>query len=276
MKKITTDFHIHSECSCDSASLKFDDLIAEEKRCGITDYGITDHWHSRVQEADIAASRKEYDRVTAAHPELKGHFHFGMELSVMSEWEIERIAEGEIRPVYGIRSGGPAGTAPCFDMREETLAEYGVEFVVAGVHWDLYAPRTKEALAADYMKQSLFAISSPFTDIFAHFCWAMPSRDLGNPFTDFSLFTPAMLSELKGALRDCHVAFELNLPGILLSYPEAFVDRYLGFAKELQDGGVLLSLGSDTHEAHIVPERFEKAEILFDRYGIDPERFWKL
>ena len=276
MKKITTDFHIHSECSCDSACLKFDDLVAEQKRCGITDYGITDHWHSRVQEADIAASRREYDRVMAAHPELRGHFHFGIELSVMSDWEIEKIAKENLRPVYGIRSGGPAGTAPCFDMRGETLEKYGVEFVVAGVHWDLYAPRTREALAADYMKQSLFAISSPFTDIFAHFCWAYPSKDLGNPFADFSLFTPSMLSELKSALLENRVAFELNLPGVVLSYPEDFVDRYLGFAKDLQDSGVVLSLGSDTHEAHILPERFGRAEVLFDRYGLDPEKFWKL
>ena len=42
MKKLSTDWHIHTEDSCDSACLRMADLVAEQKQNGITDYGVTD------------------------------------------------------------------------------------------------------------------------------------------------------------------------------------------------------------------------------------------
>ena len=39
--------------------------------------------------------------------------------------------------------------------------------------------------------------------------------------------------------------------------------------------GIALAVGSDCHRAHILGA-YEKAEILFDKYGIDVDKFWKL
>lgn len=60
---ITSDWHIHTHCSCDSASMGFETLVKEAKELGLTDYGVSDHYHTRIQESDIAHSRIEYEKV---------------------------------------------------------------------------------------------------------------------------------------------------------------------------------------------------------------------
>lgn len=50
---ITSDWHIHTKCSCDSACMEFETLVAEAKRLGITDFGVSDHYHTRIQESGI-------------------------------------------------------------------------------------------------------------------------------------------------------------------------------------------------------------------------------
>ena len=139
---ITTDWHIHSKCSCDSACMEFEDLVQETKRLGITDFGISDHYHTRIQEADIAASRIEYEKTLERHPELSGHFHFGIEATIVSEWEVKRIASGDYDepPVYGFRTGGPENAPILFDFDDEFIEKYGIEYVVAGMHWQCVSP----------------------------------------------------------------------------------------------------------------------------------------
>ena len=44
MRKLTTDFHIHTEFSCDSACITYENLISELSKNCITDFGITDHF----------------------------------------------------------------------------------------------------------------------------------------------------------------------------------------------------------------------------------------
>lgn len=281
MYKITSDWHMHTEYSCDDASMKMFDLPIEQAVNGITDFGVTDHLHTLLQEADINSSRIAYDKVIAAHPELQGHFHFGVEASVMSEWEADRIARGDYTgfPTYGMRHGCPKNARPWIGANAEFCEKYGIEYVISGVHWPLHIERGLEYTVGEYFRQYLFAAAFPQTDILAHFLWWNPcNNDVDtNPFFDFpNVISEKMRGELQAALLENHVAFELNLCAVLLPYPESFRDSYLGWCADLQHAGVMLSVGSDNHSSHISGDIYRKAERYFEHYGIDTEKFFCL
>ena len=112
--RITSDWHIHSQNSCDGACMLVSDLVQKAAEKGIADYGLTDHIHTPYNLPDLVASRKEF-LSNSPSP----HFHFGTEASCVSQWEIEEVAAGKHRrPTYGLRKGGPAG-APLEALRLE-------------------------------------------------------------------------------------------------------------------------------------------------------------
>ncbi|MBE6892017.1 MAG: hypothetical protein E7481_08360 [Ruminococcaceae bacterium] len=276
--KIVNDWHIHTECSCDDACLTFDNLILTAKNSGLTDFGVTDHLHSLVQEADIANSRKEFDRIIAENPHLKGHFHFGIEASVMSKWELDKINRKDYEgsaPIYGI-GGGPKNAEVDFAFNDEFLEKYGVEYIVSGVHWTRYDDDEPLAVAKDYHRQYLFAASHPKTTILAHYLWWNPIRGMENPFLSDKYVTDSMRNELKAALLQYGKAFELNLDAVILSHSEAWLEKYLGFVSELQSSGVKLSVGSDCHDGSLNGTRYSKAAKLFETYNIDTSKFFTL
>ena len=280
-QSIRSDWHIHSHCSCDSACLTFEDLISDAKALSLTDFGITDHYHTRIQEPDIAASRAEYDAALVRHPELAGHFHFGIEATLVSEWEVGKIASGEYTelPVYGLRTGGPAHSPVLLDFDDEFLARYGIEYVVTGMHWSMYCATDTQTMAKEYHRQYMYAATHPFTTIMAHYLWwdASLLREVPNPFTVFDVVSESMRSELKAALLECHTAFELN-PCMICTdaLPESFHDAYLGWAAELQRSGVVLSMGSDCHNAHLRTDYFAKMNQRLAHYGIDRAKLFCL
>ena len=288
---ITSDWHIHTHCSCDSACMEFETLVKCAKEYGITDFGVSDHYHTRIQEADIANSHKEFEKTLQAHPELKGHFHFGIEATIISEWEIEKIITGDYvgvkeAPTYGVRVGGPKNAPVTFDFDEEFLRKYGIEYVVAGVHWPMYCDTDRDSLLKEYHRQYMFAATHPYTTILAHYMWydkgVIPNiwgvKDAKNPFLDFSTVPVSMLDELKAALLECDTAFELNLGGIVFAadLPDIFKDEYLGWAADLQRSGVVLSIGSDSHAPAFDKAEYDEADRLFKHYGIDTSTFLSL
>ena len=97
--KITSDWHIHTRNSCDTAegALSVSQLIIEASERGITDLGITDHYHGPYSLKYIIASRKEF-----VESEPPPRFHFGVEVSCISQWELDQMAAGLHEPVlYG-------------------------------------------------------------------------------------------------------------------------------------------------------------------------------
>ena len=87
--KIRQNLHIHSRHSCDSACAQLDDIQKEMEAAGITEYGLSDHLHTHYNLCDIQGARNEflcYDRPK--------NFHFGIEVSGISEWERDKIASG--------------------------------------------------------------------------------------------------------------------------------------------------------------------------------------
>ena len=78
--KLKTNFHIHSQHSCDSACAKILDIIKEMEEMGFEEYGLTDHLHTSYNLPDIISARRDF--LASCPPE---HFHFGIEVSVVEE-----------------------------------------------------------------------------------------------------------------------------------------------------------------------------------------------
>ena len=283
---IKSDWHIHTHCSCDSACMEFETLINDAKALGITDFGVSDHYHTRLQESDIAASRADYEATIVRHPELKGHFHFGIEATVVSEWEVEKIKRKDYDefPEYGIRVGGPAGAPVMFDIDDEFVEKYKIDYVVAGMHWPMYCGTDTDSLLKEYHRQYMFCATNPLSTILAHYLWwddclysslwNMP--DLKNPFLNFSVIPESMRDELKSALTENNVAFELNPCMFNKNMPTSFVDDYLGWASDLAKSGVTLAFGSDCHRPRLADVKYREIEGIFTHYGIDTDKFFSL
>ena len=126
--RLTSDWHIHSRNSCDGAAITVADLVRGAKAKGIRDFGLTDHIHTPFNLPDLAASREEY---LASNPSPR--FHFGVEVSVVSQWELDQIAKGLAKsPVYGIRHGGPQGASLAIGLTATDITTFGIEYVVGG------------------------------------------------------------------------------------------------------------------------------------------------
>ncbi|MBT3377216.1 MAG: PHP domain-containing protein [Lentisphaerae bacterium] len=277
---LTSDWHIHSRNSCDQACITVDDLVRRAAEEGIRDFGLTDHVHTPINLPDLVSSREEY---LGAVPESR--FHFGVELSCVSQWELDRIAEGAYdgEAVYGIRQGGPAWAEPALGVTREDLTACGVEYVVAGTHWPLYVPFEREAIIRDYHRQNMFLAQHPLVDIVAHPWWWMghwkdsDGRYTGEPwFDDFGCIPQTMHAEFAAALVESDTRAEANISANLLSgsYPERFKRQYAEYLAGLKLAGVQLTLGSDCHDAGYAIDFTEAARRL-SAVGISDDDFWR-
>jgi len=278
--KITSDWHIHSANSCDEAALSVWDLLREAPAKGIRDLGLTDHIHTPFNLPDLANSRAEFDREGAS-----GRFHFGVEVSCVSQWEIEQIARGAVaNPVYGIRTGGPAGCQLAIGLAEADLERFDVEFVVGGTHWPMYVPMQRETIIRDYHRQNMFLANHSLVDIVAHPWWwhGHWQDDSGHfsdePwFDDFGCIPQSMHVEFAAAAIQNRKRVEINLGAMLLNpaYPQRFKQQYLEYLGGLNSSGVSLCIGSDCHDVHYDVD-FESAATMLDSVGIAEKDLWVL
>ena len=281
---ITSDWHIHTKHSCDGACMEYEALVKDAKELGIKDYGVSDHYHSRLQEPDIKASREDYEKTLEKYPELKGHFHFGLELSVMSDWEIEKIAKGDYAepPLWGIRMGGPENNAPVYDITDEFIEKYKIEYIIGGVHWLLYCKSDKESIIKEQHKQYMFCASNPKTDILAHYLWFNPMDlkrwpEMEDPCKYHLEISETMRNELVCALKENNVAFEISSGLFMKEHPTTLLDEYCGWVSDMQRSGVVLSMGSDSHAENLRNYcNYDKVEEMLKHYKIDSSKFFCL
>jgi len=277
---ITSDWHIHSRNSCDEASLAIHDLISQAPGLGILDFGVTDHIHTPLNLPDLEASRAEF---LANDPSPR--FHFGVEVSVVSKWELAELARGEHeRPVYGLRSGGPPGAEPAIGIAEDHLRRLSVEYVVGGTHWPLYVPLERESVIRDYHRQNLFLATHPLVDIVAHPWWWMghwksaDGRYLGDPWLDdFGKIPASLHDEFAAAVLEHSKGVEINIGAMLMNptYPSTFPGQYVEYLAGLKARGVRLSLGSDCHSPRYAPD-LAAVERLLATVGLRDEDLWRL
>ncbi len=277
--KIDTDWHIHSRNSCDEASLTVADLVTGAAARGIDDFGLTDHVHTPFNLPDVARSRAEF---LSCGPSPR--FHFGVEVSCVSQWEIDEIARGHYEsPTYGLRSGGQPGCALAIGLTQDDIRTYQIEYVVGGTHWPIYVNLERHAVIRDYHRQNMFLATHPLVDIVAHPWWWMGHWQDANGnypaepwFDDFGVIPPAMHDEFAAALLESDTKVEINIGAMLLNprYPEGFASVYLEYMAGLQSRGVRLSIGSDCHSDRYDAGLEEAAQRL-DRAGIEAD-FWCL
>ena len=278
---ITSDWHIHSRNSCDAASMVVADLVRGAAEKGILDYGLTDHLHTSYNMPDIVASRAEYETCDPTP-----RFHFGIEVSCVSQWELDQVAAGNYDPAkpptYGLRQGGPAWAQPAIALTGEDVERYQIEFVVGGTHWPLYVPVEGGAIRRDYHRQNMFLAEHPLVDIVAHPWWwhgAWMDEDghyRGEPWlADFTRIPRSMHDEFAAAVVENDKVVEINIAAMLLNrtYPETFKGQYLSYLAELKARGVKLSIGSDCHSPQYDTDMRAAARLL-ESVGIGEGDLW--
>ncbi|HJN14065.1 MAG TPA: PHP domain-containing protein [Armatimonadota bacterium] len=278
--RITTDWHIHSRNSCDGASAPIHEIIRGAEVQGITDFGVTDHVHTAYNLPDMDASREEY---LANQPAAR--FHFGVEVSVVSEWELgqlDRIRSEGL--TYGLRSGGPPGAAPAIGLTEADIDRLGIEHVVGGTHWPLYCEVERDEVIRDYHRQNMFLAEHPLVDIVAHPWWWMGHwKDEDGRYTtdpwldDFGKVPTSMHDEFAAATVESGTAVEINIGACLMNadYPESFAGQYVEYLALLNERGVTFSVASDLHAATYDVD-FPKAAEMLAPLGIADEDLWRL
>ena len=274
--KIRQNLHIHSMHSCDSACAALNDIQNEMLSLGMTEFGVSDHLHTHYNLCDIQSARNDF----LAYRRPK-QFHFGIEISAVSQWECEKIAAGDYEiikddPVYGLRfTEGPAGSPVCIGITAEEIKALGIEYVIGGVHWPLYSPPGRESAYEDYFNQMMELIRNPLVDILAHPWGAIEHaagdwfhhRDEAHKDYDAILNIPEELNEkLIKELLKYNKCAELNL-SCMLTRPEKCCKHYWNMFSSWREAGVKFVIGSDQHSAHFNPIVFKAAELLLDIYG---------
>lgn len=298
---ITTDWHIHSRNSCDCKDAPIPTPMAETvaaiEAAGICDYGITDHLHTPYNLPDLAASRREFDGLPPS-----ARRHFGIEVSCVSQWEIDELASGRHKaPVYGLRRGGPAGGPLAIGLTPGNMTDLGIEYVVGGTHWPLYVPIEREAVIRDYHRQNMFLACHSIVTIVAHPWWWMGHwREADglyrtDPwFDDFGKIPRSLHDEFAAAVREHGKVVEINLHAMVLNmtYPERFRRQYCDYLAGLKAAGVRLSLGSDHHAQYSLygedesssslspvqrkATQFDAALAMLNAVGIRGDELWRL
>ena len=279
--KITTDWHIHSHNSCDcrGRGMTMRQIIEGAAAVGITDFGVAEHLHSRVNMPDIVASRDEF---VASSPPAR--FHFGLEATCMRQWELDEIAAGGHEDAeWGIPDRGPGGGPFAIDLGERDVLALGIEYVIGVVHWSRGVAMQREAIIDDYLGQYLFLAGHPLVDIIGHPWWwngafeDPPRRYMTKPwFDDFAVIPQSVHDEFIAALLENGKAAEIN-PGVLMTdyYPEPWRMQYLEYLGELARRGVKLAAGSDRH-LRPYENGFEAMAALLEKVGIRDEDLWRL
>ena len=57
---IEQDFHLHTHCSCDSASAQLSDIVNGAQEAGLKHWGISDHLHTQFNLPDIEIAAREF------------------------------------------------------------------------------------------------------------------------------------------------------------------------------------------------------------------------
>ena len=288
---IKNDFHIHTHCSCDSASAQIPDIVRAAKEVGLQHFGISDHLHTRFNLPDVEVAAKEF-REFGPVP----GFHFGIEISCATLWECEKIAKRDyascfkctvhghefqtMTPIDGVMYGGPANGPLWVDITKEEIDRLGIEYLIGGVHKPNYTEQEPKTMIDDFFNQSCYLLNHEFIDILAHpwdmltfwSGWNIVTHDPNDldPGVYFKI-PQEYWDELEHLFKANHKLCELNA---FMLYSRKDVQKYyLEHIAKWRDAGVKFTFGSDLHGPQYAPQQREGVENLIAPYGFTEADF---
>ncbi|NMA42256.1 MAG: PHP domain-containing protein [Oligosphaeraceae bacterium] len=291
-----SDFHIHTHCSCDSASAQIQDIVREYRAHGFKQLGISDHLHTRFNLPDIVIARQEYDALGCdADPDL----HFGIEVTCATAWECEKIARRDytscftidvegipfrtITPIDGVMFGGPTGGPLQIDLTDEEIRMLKIEYVIGGVHKPNYTRLAPEPMLEDFFNQMCYLIKHPIIDILAHpwdglAFWSsktLLTKDRSEMrFDVYRMIPQEMNDELGRLLIENRKYAEINASIIdVQGMPDDAIHAILAIYARWKEQGVTFTYGSDLHEPHYPKDRLKRFDVLIREYGFKEEDF---
>lgn len=260
-------------------------LYEEARRAGIDWLGVTDHISCRLNDDYLLAARREYDEL-----EPKPGFLFGLEVSCLRRWDLERndrmgVEGGD----FAFHAGGPEAGELALYLPEELMEKLKPAYVIGGVHWPLGTPVDREAVIREYHRQYMFLAEHPRVDVVGHPWWFVSppwwdgawhderDRYQGPPwFDDFGAVPESMHEELAAAARQNDTAVEIN-PGAIFSnprYPAAFKLDYWDYLAGMKERGVQFITGSDSHADGYNRDRLPSIESEVERLGLTESHLW--
>lgn len=278
--QLKQDFHIHTHCSCDSASAAIAEIVRGCQAAGYEHFGISDHLHTKFNMPDIEIARKEF----LEFGKVEG-FHFGIEITCATQWECEKIAKRDfascftcevngrkfqtMTPIDGIMYGGPADGPLMVDLTQEDIDRLGIEYVIGGVHKPNYTEQTPQRMIDDYFNQSCFLLNHELVDVLAHPWDGLPfwsgyfivTRDEADRHPEaFFQIPQEYWDELAHLLVSNNKLAELNCCNLF--YPDEKIARFLMEKMvEWKEKGVKFTFATDLHGA-VYPDTSKISELL--------------
>lgn len=249
--------------------MKMSSLVEGAAEKGIARYGITDHIHTPFNYPDIINSKKAFDANN------KKGFYFGVEVSCVSQWELNMISSGaKGNLTYGIREGGPAGGKLAVAIDEEYIDLHDIKYVVGGTHWAMYTDNKAQDIVRDYHRQNMYLSEHKLIDIVAHPWWYLgPCKD--GWYENFNIIPLSMHEEFAKSCIENEKIVEVNLSAMILSdkNSEKFKQEYLEYLIMLKEFGVKFSIGSDCHNEFYNID-FLKASNMLESAGFTSVDFF--
>lgn len=260
------DWHIHSTASYDGFT-GLEELLKRAKEYGITQFGISDHVNYPFMAEHLGNARKLFDE-----HRVEG-FHFGVELTTMSKYEIEyslsqafqkKLRDPNAQKYYfiaGIERCASISADPIdFPITEDELRKHQVEYVIGAAHFVFDNRTDRKGLIESYQEQQMFCATDSRVDIVGHPWWCpyFPNNQhlydnyhmiTGEPwFDDFSVIPQSFHEEFAAALLENNKCAELNLSFYYSPlYTESFKHQYTQYIRRLFEKGVPITIGSDSH-----------------------------
>ncbi|MBD3188273.1 histidinol-phosphatase HisJ family protein [Candidatus Bathyarchaeota archaeon] len=234
------DWHVHTPCSCDCITDPAESTHVAMNR-GLKGICFTDHVDFDPRDDGVGFFNwKMYNElIDGARGKFPGmHVKTGFELNWQEEFkkEIEAFLEGK-----------------------------QVDFLLGSVHWvstgfindrTTYDDRTFDDFIDEWIKESLSLLSSGIADGFAHFDYFyLQTRHVYPSISREDIYDYA--GEVIESLITHDVSLEINTSALRKGLDEPFPSwNFLRHFRK--DGGNLVHLGSDSHEARHVKFRFDE------------------
>lgn len=273
------DYHIHSvfspEIECKD---RIEEIFEKCLSLGLTSFGISDHLHCEMNVPFLIKARMVYEKIKGDFP-----FYFGVEVSVLREYDIEENRKSENPSLYGYKEGGPYESPLIIYLPENLKKILKFDYVIGGVHWPLGAPFLQKEIILSYHRQYMFLANHPDIDIIAHLWWwhgHWQDKNGNYPdlpwLGDFSVIPDEIHYEFAEAVVKNKKAVEINAGAIFFNpkYPEKFKRDYINYLKKLKERGVIFATGSDAHSIDKIENVIKLIDIL-NEIGIKPEELWR-